>query len=171
MLFITWSRRKLNRRCWCHILRVGGHVSDLLFRLLSPLSGPQILRCIAENFSPSDFIGHPDGGIANTEFGSHLVGNSKTENRTAYYIKLGMGRFGLMLPGLGYDCFRFDNPSSLLPIVFFEGIGKCCLLVPLGLWSVELDSIEWCVNVLPLSCLSLSSSGGSLFSLSMIFTK
>ena len=99
-------------------------MSDLLRIRLSPLSGPQILRCISEKFSPSDFIGHPNGGLINTEFGSHLVGNSKTENRTAYYIKLGMGRFGLMLPGLGYDCFRFDNSSSRLPIIPSKELGN-----------------------------------------------
>jgi len=65
---------------------------------------PQILRCISEKFSPSDFYGHTAG--AGDKFATDLLSSSHTESRMAYYIKLARARFGLMLPGMGYDCFR-----------------------------------------------------------------
>jgi hypothetical protein len=33
-------------------------------------------------------------------------GANAEEARSAYYVQLARARFGLMVPGMGYDCFR-----------------------------------------------------------------
>ena len=56
---------------------------------------PQILRCVSDRVPADIFDGHVD--------------NPKNERlgREQYYQKLGGAMFGLGLPGLGYDCFRY----------------------------------------------------------------
>ncbi len=55
---------------------------------------PQILACISKKFSGQEFDGH--------------VNNPPQQrlDREEYYIKLAQARFGIGLPGLGYDTFR-----------------------------------------------------------------
>jgi hypothetical protein len=55
---------------------------------------PQILACISKKFSKEDFDGHVDNP-PQTRY-----------DRGQYYVKLASTRFGLGLPGLGYDTFR-----------------------------------------------------------------
>lgn len=63
------------------------------------ISGPQILKCLSNSLSPEDFTGH-----------IHRKPDPKAEemktDRRLYYRKLASARFGLAMPGLGYDCFR-----------------------------------------------------------------
>lgn len=58
---------------------------------------PQILRCISAKVPAEHFDGH-----VNTPVTNRL-------DRPEYYAKLGTAMFGLNLPGLGYDCFRYCN--------------------------------------------------------------
>jgi hypothetical protein len=57
---------------------------------------PQIMKCVADKFPPNDFFGqnHVD---------STMKGRMGVEE---YYKRLGSARFGLAMPGLGYDTFR-----------------------------------------------------------------
>ncbi|CAE7540810.1 unnamed protein product, partial [Symbiodinium microadriaticum] len=65
---------------------------------------PQILACISKKFpQPEEFHGHIDR--PNSVMAEELTQNNHLEKRATYYIKLSRGRFVLMLPGLGYDCF------------------------------------------------------------------
>jgi hypothetical protein len=67
--------------------------------------GPQILRCVSSKISVEDFEGHdqtPYKEMAKTKV-----------NRRRYYEKLASARFGLSLPGLGYDTFRYDETVLL----------------------------------------------------------
>jgi hypothetical protein len=66
--------------------------------------GPQILACISKNFEPNDFYGHT--GVKDAVMAEDLTDSNQLEKRSSYYIKLSRARFVLMLPGLGYDCFR-----------------------------------------------------------------
>lgn len=69
--------------------------------LVTRFLGPQILRCVSSKISVEDFEGHdrtPVDEMAKTKV-----------NRRRYYEKLASSRFGLSLPGLGYDTFRFDE--------------------------------------------------------------
>jgi hypothetical protein len=34
------------------------------------------------------------------------AGSNTEETRSVYYVQLARARFGLMVPGMGYDCFR-----------------------------------------------------------------
>ena len=64
---------------------------------------PQILQCVSKLFDVKDFEGHLDS-ISSED----LI--KKTDvlrtNRRLYYERLSAARFGLCLPGLGYDTFR-----------------------------------------------------------------
>jgi hypothetical protein len=60
--------------------------------------GPQIVSCVAKNFDPSDF----EILFASPRESSR----SDIFHRITFYQKLASSRFGLGLPGLGYDCFR-----------------------------------------------------------------
>ena len=59
---------------------------------------PQILKCVSSKFTVEDFEGHVD-----TQ--KDTMAQTKTD-RSRYYKKLASAKFGLSLPGLGYDCFR-----------------------------------------------------------------
>ena len=59
---------------------------------------PQILKCVSQKFTVTDFEGHVDT-LKND------MRQTKTD-RARYYRKLASAKFGLALPGLGYDCFR-----------------------------------------------------------------
>lgn len=59
---------------------------------------PQILQCISERFRVEDFEGHVRTPPS-AKFKSRV-------DRSHYYAKLATARFGLSLPGLGYDCYR-----------------------------------------------------------------
>lgn len=88
---------------------------------------PQILRCISQQFTPSEFVGHQPP-LDTSQKGGALVmkGSSKTNRlgREDYYLTLGRARFGLGLPGLGYDCFRNWELLTLGSIVVLEkGVG------------------------------------------------
>lgn len=56
---------------------------------------PQILACISQKFTGEEFDGH--------------VKNPPQQrlDREEYYVKLAQARFGVGLPGLGYDTFRY----------------------------------------------------------------
>ncbi len=74
---------------------------------------PQILRCISEKMPPEHFDGH-----VNTPVTNRL-------DRPEYYQKLGLARFGLCLPGLGYDTFRCLNLSrNVFFLITFAGHGS-----------------------------------------------
>lgn len=65
---------------------------------LCNLIGPQILKCVSDKFKVEEFEGHvntPESEMKKTK-----------TNRRRYYEKLAASRFGLSLPGLGYDTFR-----------------------------------------------------------------
>lgn len=73
---------------------------------------PQILRCISSKFQVQDFSGHVDRGA------------QPRIDRNEYYYRLGQARFGLGLPGLGYDCFRNWELMTMGTIVVLEkGVG------------------------------------------------
>jgi len=77
---------------------------------------PQILRCISSKFSVEDFEGHSAAPLANK-------GDSRLD-RKSYYKKLAGSRFGLSLPGLGYDCFRLWEMLTMGSIAVIErGVG------------------------------------------------
>ena len=59
---------------------------------------PQILKCVSSKFTVDDFEGHVDTR-------KDTMAQTKTD-RSRYYKKLASAKFGLALPGLGYDCFR-----------------------------------------------------------------
>jgi hypothetical protein len=73
---------------------------------------PQILRCISQKFAVTEFSGHVKRGVQ-----PHF-------DRDEYYSHLGRARFGLGLPGLGYDCFRNWELMTMGAIVVLEkGVG------------------------------------------------
>lgn len=69
---------------------------------------PQILACISKQFAVKDFEGHVDRTTPPTRIA-----------REEYYWKLSTAMFGLGLPGLGYDCFRYVTILLLISFVFF----------------------------------------------------
>jgi hypothetical protein len=90
------------------------HTSSLKQILLFAASSswgprPQILACISRNFPVSDFSGHVSNPAANQRY-----------EREDYYMKLASARFGLGLPGLGYDCFRNWELMTMGTIVVLE---------------------------------------------------
>lgn len=50
-----------------------------------------------------EFFGHSDGKVKKAK---SKPGANTEESRSAYYVQLARARFGLMVPGMGYDCFR-----------------------------------------------------------------
>lgn len=108
---ISWPRgMPLN---WVHTTRLiwdamrssVNHNKETLLMAAASTWGPrpQILKCVSKKFSVKDFEGHLDsiGNQDATKLKSEL-----RENRRLYYERLSSGRFGLCLPGLGYDTFR-----------------------------------------------------------------
>ena len=78
--------------------------------------GPQQIRCISNKFKPEDFEGHSDTPKSEMR-------KTKSDRRR-YYQKLGSTKFGVNLPGLGYDCFRLWELLTLGTIVVMErGVG------------------------------------------------
>jgi hypothetical protein len=78
--------------------------------------GPQQIRCISNKFKPEDFEGHSDTPKAEMR-------KTKSDRRR-YYQKLGSTKFGVNLPGLGYDCFRLWELLTMGTIVVMErGVG------------------------------------------------
>lgn len=65
--------------------------------------GPQIIKCISEKLPVEEFFGHTDGVVKKSKA---PPGANTEESRSAYYVQLARARFGLMVPGMGYDCFR-----------------------------------------------------------------
>lgn len=96
---LTWEHTE--RLIWDAIRNNIKHVKKdkLLFAASSSWGKrPQIINCISQKFSPDDFEGHistPKSEIQKTKL-----------DRSRYYSKLSSSKFGLALPGLGYDCFR-----------------------------------------------------------------
>jgi hypothetical protein len=79
-------------------------------------SGPKQIRCISDKFSPADFEGHSDTPKSEMK-------KTKSDRRR-YYQKLGSTKFGVNLPGLGYDCFRLWELLTMGTIVVMErGVG------------------------------------------------
>ncbi len=77
---------------------------------------PQILRCISDKMDKADFEGHSD--TPKEELARMKV------DRRHYYRKLGRAKFGVALPGLGYDCFRTWELLTMGTIVVLErGVG------------------------------------------------
>jgi hypothetical protein len=96
---------------------------------------PQILQCVSNKFNPDDFEGHQDSiGTKDAVLKKDML----RDDRRLYYERLSAGRFGLCLPGLGYDTFRiwefltmgaiavlekgvgFDRTMWRLPVLFVE---------------------------------------------------
>jgi hypothetical protein len=71
---------------------------------------PQILACISQKVPPELFDGH--------------IRTPKTNrlSREQYYEKLGSTMFGVGLPGLGYDTFRYTRSRSSFSLYFIN----CC---------------------------------------------
>lgn len=65
--------------------------------------GPQIIRCVSERVSVEEFFGHSRGEKKKV---AARPGATAEDTRSAYYVQLARSRFGLMVPGMGYDCFR-----------------------------------------------------------------
>ena len=82
--------------CSCTVApsRVNSNIALILWFL-----GPQILKCISAKMDPKDFSGHSEAPPAEDK-------EAMKTDRVLYYRKLASTRFGLALPGLGYDCFR-----------------------------------------------------------------
>jgi len=77
---------------------------------------PQILRCVSSKFTVDEFEGHVDTK-------KDEMAQTKAD-RARYYEKLASAKFGLSLPGLGYDCFRTWELLTLGTVVVTErGIG------------------------------------------------
>lgn len=57
-----------------------------------------MIHCVSNKFTPNEFEGHDATPVKEMK-------KTKTERRR-YYEKLAAARFGLSLPGLGYDTFR-----------------------------------------------------------------
>lgn len=71
--------------------------------------GPRILRCVSDRIPQEFFVGHSD-----TPKDTYENARKRTEaSRTEYYHKLGRAMFGLAVPGLGYDCFRYVTLAVL----------------------------------------------------------
>lgn len=71
-----------------------------------------MLKCVSEKMSVEDFEGH-----VNTP--KEIISKTKTDRRR-YYEKLASARFGLALPGLGYDCFRTWELMTMGSIIVIE---------------------------------------------------
>ena len=77
----------------------------------------QIIKCISEKFTINDFEGHID------TIDSQEMKATKTDRRR-YYQKLGSAKFGVALPGLGYDCFRTWELLTMGTVIIMErGVG------------------------------------------------
>lgn len=74
----------------------------------------QMIRCISSKFNVEDFEGHSSAPTIQKS-----ASKIKTDRRH-YYEKLGGVRFGLALPGLGYDCFRTWELLTMGTIVVLE---------------------------------------------------
>lgn len=78
-----------------------------------------MLRCVSDKFPISDFDGHSDAPPMSAELAKFV----KTDRRY-YYSRLSTTRFGLALPGLGYDCFRTWELMTMGAIIVVErGVG------------------------------------------------
>lgn len=75
-------------------------------------TGPQMLHCISQNFTPAEFEGHDDTPKSEMEK-THV-------DRKRYYEKLGGAKFGVCLPGLGYDTFRMWELLTMGTVVIIE---------------------------------------------------
>ncbi len=92
---------------------------------------PQILKCISAKMSPNDFEGHVYTPP------KQEVEASKSD-RKLYYERLGSTKFGLSLPGLGYDCFRLWELMTMGAVAVIEsGIGLDRMLWRLPALLVE----------------------------------
>eukprot|EP00607_Mallomonas_marina_P008592 CAMPEP_0182420932 /NCGR_PEP_ID=MMETSP1167-20130531/6044_1 /TAXON_ID=2988 /ORGANISM="Mallomonas Sp, Strain CCMP3275" /LENGTH=241 /DNA_ID=CAMNT_0024597523 /DNA_START=874 /DNA_END=1599 /DNA_ORIENTATION=- len=114
---LTWDRTK--QIAWQSIHYNIKHTvkQKLLFAAASSWGPrPQILRCVSDKFSISDFEGHSSSPLAHSA--------DKRLDRRIYYKKLAAARFGLCLPGLGYDTFRLWELLTMGGIAVIErGVG------------------------------------------------
>ena len=76
---------------------------------------PEIVQCVSKNIPFSEFFGHSDT-LKTPDYLSEK--EVMVKHRQFYYENLISARFGLSLPGLGYDCFRTWELLSLGRIVF-----------------------------------------------------
>ena len=76
------------------------------------LTGPQMLQCISQKMTPDEFEGH----IATPQQDLQAL----RADRTKYYEKLGGTKFGVCLPGLGYDTFRMWELLTMGAVVIIE---------------------------------------------------
>lgn len=83
--------------------------------------GPQILACISEKFRLEEFWGHSKAPPPVEKEAMQL-------DRGFYYRKLSSARFGLALPGLGYDCFRWV-PFTVFALLFYPHIRACVISI------------------------------------------
>lgn len=83
---------------------------------------PQIIRCISQSMSNVDeFFGHSS---RLDDPAAVLERQEMKSDRKLYYEKLVSSKFGLALPGLGYDCFRTWELLTLGTIAIVErGVG------------------------------------------------
>lgn len=91
-------------------------------------SRPQILKCVKDKFSADEFYGqnHVDQSMA---------GRMEVKE---YVKRLGSARFGLCLPGLGYDTFRLWETMNLGSVAIIErgvGFDKTVSNFKIDLWS------------------------------------
>lgn len=96
---------------------------------------PQILRCVSDKMNVDDFDGHVDATVK--------LSKADRADRRLYYNKIGSVKFGLSLPGFGYDCFRLWELMTMGSIAVIEkGVGMDRMLWRLPALLVEdFDSI------------------------------
>jgi hypothetical protein len=114
---LTWEHTE--RMVWDAIRFTLNNVKKkkLLFAATSKWGKrPQMISCISRKMSPDDFEGHD-------KTPKDASRSAKTDRRV-YYQKLGSTRFGVSLPGLGYDCFRTWELLTMGAIPILErGVG------------------------------------------------
>ena len=75
-----------------------------------------MLHCISQKFTVMEFEGHDE--TPKSEMALLKV------DRKRYYEKLGGAKFGVCLPGLGYDTFRMWELLTMGTVVIIErGVG------------------------------------------------
>ena len=83
-----------------------------MFYVLLITTGPQMIECISKKLSPEDFEGH-------TDTSKEEMMKTRTD-RNRYYEKLGGAKFGVCLPGLGYDTFRMWELLTMGTVIIIE---------------------------------------------------
>eukprot|EP01041_Mallomonas_annulata_P002345 gene2345-4558_t len=110
---LTWDRTKQLVYQAIHANLKFTKKQTLLFAAASSWGPrPQILQCVSKSFSTTDFEGHSSAPFAHSK--------DTRLDRLSYYKKLASARFGLCLPGLGYDTFRMWELMTMGGIAVVE---------------------------------------------------